>query len=300
MDLLKQIQDAVLDRNSDLPTILRYCRVLAARLAHDDLKAWVTKELDGYDGCDPVPDYRRTSVESRGYFSGPMGYVLDNAPIPLSIVPEKFRDNIEHAYFRESVSALESLAKGKSLKSSWPPELIAMVGEDVYQYLSMIDAWRVIPNSVISGILDTVRNRVLNFAIELESSKVMDSQVEGLADEGSSTKIQNIFHTTILGDVNNLAVGTAEIKQVSVHVKRADLESLRSFLCQFGFDEGDLTSLEEALKEDDQPKSGSKLGPKVSNWIGKAVAKAGQGLLQLSISTAGNVLGKAINSYYGI
>ena len=59
MSLLREIQDAAVDGTSDLESLLRKCRVLATRLKHDELKNWVTWELDGYPAEVPLPDYRK-------------------------------------------------------------------------------------------------------------------------------------------------------------------------------------------------------------------------------------------------
>ena len=49
MSLLRQIQDAAIDSSIDLPTLLRKCKVLAARLGNEDFKRWIDNELVGYD-----------------------------------------------------------------------------------------------------------------------------------------------------------------------------------------------------------------------------------------------------------
>ena len=48
MSLLREIQEAAIDGSIDLPTLLRKCKVLAARLGNDDFTDWVDAELNGY------------------------------------------------------------------------------------------------------------------------------------------------------------------------------------------------------------------------------------------------------------
>ena len=46
MSLLQDIQNAAVDANVPISTLLRKCAVLAARLNNDKLRAWVAKELN--------------------------------------------------------------------------------------------------------------------------------------------------------------------------------------------------------------------------------------------------------------
>jgi hypothetical protein len=70
MSLLKEIQDAAVDSETDIVQVLRKCRVLASRLSHDQLKDWVQKELDGYDVADRLPEYRVKHCQSKGILLG--------------------------------------------------------------------------------------------------------------------------------------------------------------------------------------------------------------------------------------
>ena len=55
MSLLREIQNQAIDGKSDRESLLRRCRVLAARLKHDDFKKWVQHELDGYPSAAEAP-----------------------------------------------------------------------------------------------------------------------------------------------------------------------------------------------------------------------------------------------------
>ena len=52
MTLLRQIQDSAVDGQCPISTLLRKCAVLAARLEHDELRRWVSSELNGYERAD--------------------------------------------------------------------------------------------------------------------------------------------------------------------------------------------------------------------------------------------------------
>ena len=106
-------------------TLLRKCRVLASRLQNDDFKQWVQSELDGYrEGVD-VPEYRRLRCPSYGYFSGPFGRQLKNAPIPESYIPKDLRKQLSEVQLRGGVSELADLVrdcKSGVLTMNWPSD----------------------------------------------------------------------------------------------------------------------------------------------------------------------------------
>lgn len=98
MSLLRQIQDAAIDSSVDLPTLLRKCKVLAARLGNEDFKRWINNELVGYNRKEDLPEYRVLNVNSKGHFGGAFSSSLSNADIPLSCLPEDFREILGHSY----------------------------------------------------------------------------------------------------------------------------------------------------------------------------------------------------------
>jgi hypothetical protein len=125
MGLLREIQDAAVDGKSDLETLLRKCRVLATRLKHDELKNWVACELDGYPGDMLLPEYRKSSGHPFGTFVGALGRGVKNCPIPVSDIPEEFRDVMTHQVFRQGIGALQNLVEtveGTTIQFGWPAE----------------------------------------------------------------------------------------------------------------------------------------------------------------------------------
>ena len=92
MSLLREIQYTAIDSNAELTTLLRKCKVLAARLGNAEFKQWVESELSGYNSKEELPDYRVLHVNSKGHFSGLFGSGLRNADIPMFSIPEELRE----------------------------------------------------------------------------------------------------------------------------------------------------------------------------------------------------------------
>lgn len=233
MSLLRQIQDAAIDSSIDLPTLLRKCKVLAARLGNDDFKRWIDNELSGYDNKNDLPEYRILSVNSKGHFSGAFGSGIRNADIPLRCLPEKFRENLRHAYLMQPIAAIASLVEDSnsgSLQEPWNPDLVAHFGQNIYERMACLQAWKVIPASALVAALDTVRTRVLNFALEIEAQNPAAGEAMANEKPVPQETVQHIFNTYITGDVQNLSSGSTNVTQHAKLQKGIDSELFAKLL----------------------------------------------------------------------
>jgi hypothetical protein len=205
MSLLRRIQDATTDPNFQLADILRLSKVLAARLEYPAFKEWVSQELNGYENREQLPDYRvLNNLNCRGHFFGPAGSRFENAQIPSLSLPEDFRELLSTNHFLESVSALENTVNqanqnSKSLlRSPWSADAVAILGADIYEGMQCGQAWTDIPTSCLVTILDTIRNRVLDFVLEVEIEAPDIGEVEAVKKDLPENVVSVIFDRCIL------------------------------------------------------------------------------------------------------
>ena len=218
MSLLREIQNAAIESETNLASLLRKCKVLAAKLGSAEFGTWVDNELSGYESDDNLPEYRIFGVHSKGNFAGPFGSSLKNADIPLMTIPEKqLRKLVSHTYMRLSVASIERLIEdsdgGGSVQEPWHPDLVAFVSTQIYQDMNCMQAWKVIPITNLITILDEIRNRVLSFVLEIEAEDPEAGEAEINSNPVPQEKIQQIFHTYIAGDVQNVSTGGHNFKQ---------------------------------------------------------------------------------------
>jgi hypothetical protein len=225
MSLLRDIQDAAIDANTELSTLLRKCKVLAARLNNAEFNKWVEYELNGYPSVEELPEYRILRVNSKGHFSGPFNSGLRNADIPLFCIPEKYREFIEHSYLVDPIASIENLIKHKDSRNPqepWSPDLVAIVSKDIYHNMSCMQAWKVIPKQAIIAVAETVRNRVLNFVLEIEAEAPESGEAPLKSSPIPQEKIHQIFNTYITGDVQNIATGSSNFRQKAIQKSSTD------------------------------------------------------------------------------
>ena len=216
MSLLREIQTAAIESETDLATLLRKCKVLAARLGNAEFGTWVDNELNGYKPDDDLPQYRILGVRSKGHFLGSFRE-LSNADIPLMNIPEKFRESVSHAYINLPVASIAKLIEDSDGRSAaqepWLPDLVALVSTQIYQNMNCMQAWKVIPIPNLIAILDEIRNRVLSFVLEIEAEDPEAGEAEINSNSVPQEKIQQFFHTHIAGDIQNVSIGSHNFKQ---------------------------------------------------------------------------------------
>lgn len=216
MSLLRDIQEAAVDSDVPIASLLRKCKILAARLGNADFKAWINAELNGYPSKDAVPQYRVMSVHSKGHFSGPAGSGLKNADIPLLCIPEELRQSLRETHLTDAIAGLESLvkdSKGGIAQEPWPPDVVAYVGQGIYQGMNCVQAWKVIPISRVVAALDSVRTRILNFVLEIEVEAPGAGEIPVDTTPVPQEKVTQIFNLHIAGSVGNVAAGGTNTHQ---------------------------------------------------------------------------------------
>jgi hypothetical protein len=305
---VRQIRDDILNPDIRLVDVLRKAKVLGYRLDLPELKQWVDHELDGYEGSDvELPDYRCIVTGSYGTFSGFGGARLENYPIPTLGLPDVLRDRVETLEIRQGVAALEGLqfAEEPSILLAWSPNWVAVASEvgKIYEGYALVSAHRVLGKNHVDAALDTVRNRVLAFVLELETRFPEKAESEEAAGEIPTDLSAQIFHTHVYGGQNVIASGHDITQQMDFSppdLLAGDLEALLGYVRKLGVPEEDVIQLQEIVEVDEVPSEPKKLGPRAESWLGRLATKGIEGA---ATATAGQVVqytAKAVAQFYGL
>lgn len=226
MSLLREIQNSAVDANEPIGALLRKCKILAMRLGSSEFKSWIEHELNGYPSKESMPKYRIMSVPCKGHFSGGFGSAMNNAEIPSMCIPEDFREGLFTAYFPQPISSIESLindSNGGTVQEPWPTDVTAHFGMEMYEGMNCLQAWKVIPVNALVGMLDIIRNKVLNFVLEIESEDPEAGDAQLNSQPVAEEKVQQIFHTYISGNVQNVATGSTNVKQRAINNEQSKM-----------------------------------------------------------------------------
>lgn len=159
----------------------------------------------------------------------------------------------------------------------------------------LIESYQKGPHVFFAGILDSVKNRLLNFILDLQQMNATPDSLN--KDSVAREAIRNSFHFHINGNNNTVAVGENVSQTVST-VHKGDVESLKAHLRAHNIDEVDLSELASAVTSETAGNNGQ-FGARVNAWVGKMGGKAISGAWQYSVENALPMLVEAIKSYYG-
>ena len=297
-NLLQEIQREAISSTTPLSDVLRKCLLLAHRIGSEDLKDWVSHELNGYPKEAGVPDYRRDPqpVVFADYF-GPM-LRANEQQVPYSFIDEELKPwlPIEIREGISSVVALQKAVDAGEVVFSCPPETYRLVKSHI-NGTQIVRMWRNIDSSFVNGIAETVRNRVLRFTLEL------DSHAPNSGDPISTLKampeeIKQQFNTTIMGAVSNLSQGGDHVSQ-TVTINRGDLQAVATELSTMGFTVAEAKEFAQILSQE-TPKPDGTFSDKLKEAIAQASSKAGSGAIKISQSALGNILATITKQYFGI
>jgi len=171
MSLLREIQENTCNTTVKLSDVLRKCKILAARLNYDPLKKWIDKELKGYAKEDNLPAYRIfRGIELAGDFINHYG-MGKNARISSFSIPEKYRELLTTLYWYQSIAFIESLilkAEAHTLPLFIPQDFLTLLKLEIEELETFISIHRVVSVHQLAFIVDTVKNLVVEFSIEIE------------------------------------------------------------------------------------------------------------------------------------
>jgi AbiTii len=233
VSLLREIQNAAVESDSDVASLLRKCKILGARLSNVEFNRWVDNELNGYGDPSQIPDYRKLRVNVAGHFRGAFGSGMDNAPIPPVTLPEELRESLFCSYLTQPISAYVSLIDEEtkaSAQEQWPQDVLVYYGQKIYQDLNCLSAWKIIPRNALVAIVDTIKTRILNFCLQIEADAPNAGEAPLNSSPIAQEKVTQHFHTNIYGSVQNVATGSTDFTQKANSVSPETSEMFQKLL----------------------------------------------------------------------
>ena len=302
--LLKDIRDAAIDAKESMASVLRKCAVLGSQLNNHELRDWAMKELNGYGAEDALPDYRIVGAPLQGHLAGPFQSGFKNVMLPAVCLPEELQEKAQRAEFREGIASLESMISSSTdgVTYNWPGNLIAWIQSDNKFDGDLVPyaAWQTVSTSTVAGMVDTVRNKVLEFCLRLQEElpDLMSKDNEATVTPGARSAANQAFHQIIVYGDNkgNIASGSSRVHQV---VKEGDLDALLGALNGVGVPPKEVESLEAALLEEVEL-GDQKTGPKTGMWFKRAKAAVSSGAWSLLEGVTIDTIKALLRSYMGI
>lgn len=189
--LVFELQKDSLDSEIKVSNLLRKAFTVSKKLGIIEIEAWLNKELSGYKSEDAIPTYRivRGQVKAWNPYNG---------WIPLICNDTDMVEKLSVRAISESIGELDSLiveSDSGTIHVPFPPnvENFLMRSATLQLQPSLI-----IGKTQIIGILDAVRNNILNWSLELEQKGVLGE------DMSFSNEEKKIAHQTSYQVTNNI------------------------------------------------------------------------------------------------
>jgi hypothetical protein len=211
--LVLELQREAMNGKGSVSDLLRMALVVARKLGIAEFEKWIDAELNGY--------YNRDRTEIPAYRVLQGSVVVENPRggwQPLLFADARYKEIVSKCQLVQSVGELEnslSTATGRGeFHLEMPPlkenELLArMSGPRVKPALAVTGA-------MLQGVVDTVRNTVLDWSLKLEAAGVMRQDMTFSRDEKAKATGAPITYHTVIHNMNQsqFQQGTADSVQI--------------------------------------------------------------------------------------
>jgi len=299
MKLLDDIVLSVSEVEEPVARTLRRCLVLAYKLKNETLKTWVEKELNGYENDDELPDYRQSVGNAKGVFLGPFGGVLSDQPLAASILEEKHRHFATTIRLNQPIAVYEMNDNDAGGAIPWPADLVVTYQSSFMKGWALNRAWMDIPASVTKGLIDTVRTRVLTFALQIQD-ELRDESEESIESIPPAV-VERMVNVTILGG-NNVFGDVQEFNAPTVVA--GDIQSLKAALESLGVTEGEFAELEASLQQGStypvEDRTDQTLSKRTAEWISTTAKKLGSAGVKIGGKVVEEAVKRLVMDYLGM
>ncbi len=301
--LLDDIINLATDDKDSITVLLRKCLVLAQGLKNEHLKVWANDELNGYPDEKALPDYRVLTAGSVGMFVESGGTQIERS-IPSSVLEPDDRIWSETVHVTQSIKSIEHLLEhpvesaGGRVSFPWNYNLVLYYQDKLLSGWTLLSAKQTFPVAVLSGIVDTVRTRVLNMALEIRSAiGNFDVDLEQLTPQ-KQEKVDRTIVNYIYGNVF-VAGGDATMNAtVQQNIVVGDWNHLETALKNAGITDLGLKELSTAVQSNGDHKLHE--GGSVMKWIKAKAPEVIAGGVKMGAEVGKSILTELLLRYYGL
>jgi hypothetical protein len=166
MSLLREIQGDLSNEFCDVTTVLRKCKILAARLGSEEFSRWIDWELNGYPDSQPLPGYRCLGASCYASFMN-TAWRVEGQAVLWEVIPQQAREALQNIQYREGIAKAKAFVE-KGCKINRPDVAIRLQGK-MFPGLNCFAAWLTISGGEFEQLFSTIKNRILDFVLKIEA-----------------------------------------------------------------------------------------------------------------------------------
>lgn len=238
-----ELQQLASEDTCPIATLLRKALIVATKLNLNDFKKWINNELNGYKNMDEIPEYREVigNLKAWNPYNG----------IWMPIIWEDMPEGLTKRRLTKSVGETEDILKNRGEKNTL---MIPFAPEQTAILVRIFDAPTppvlIISPSQLAGILDRVRNIVLEWSLKLEADGVL-----GIDLTFTEQEKQKVSSTTY--NIQNFIGVLGEVKSEEIQIGNYNLIESKLKKCNVSQSERDelktiIDGLKTAKKEEEK------------------------------------------------
>lgn len=178
----------------------------------------------------------------------------------------------------------------------WPADLVAFYQTKFFAGYALNRAWQEIPIGAIVAVVDTVRTRILQFALELQGEMGTDD-----AAVPSPEQVESVVQTIIYGGNNVVGAVAGNVQIVGQQVViQGDFNSLAAALETVGINKEKVGDLRSAIEADQNDGAEKGFGGRVAGWLQKAGTYVGKEGVKAGADVLQKFATQAVLTYFGM
>lgn len=249
--IIQELQFEATKQNGSTTELLRKAKIVSSKLNLEEFLGWINEELNGYATADykNIPDYRLIKGEPRGWnpYHGWISVMFNDV---------ESQETLSKMPISQPIGQLEELYNSESddLQVSYGAKAQQVIGEAVgFQTKFAL----MIGKSAVAGILDSVRNIILDWSIKLEKEGILGDGISFSKEDQKkahepSTIIKINKIDNFIGNVGNLAdsasVNISNITQNEINKIRDLVEQVNKNIDGVNLKNEDKSRVDEEIK----------------------------------------------------
>lgn len=162
--IVLELQAEALQAESSVTLLVRKALVVSRKLDVEEIQQWLTCELNGYDGEHEVPVYRHVHGQIK-VFNPYHGWQ------PLRFGDIEIGERLSQRQIRQPIGEIETLSNtGESFQAPFSESIRNRLMRAME---APLEPTLHLPPTAVTGILDAVRNNILEWTLELEKNAVI-------------------------------------------------------------------------------------------------------------------------------
>ncbi|MFK3969285.1 hypothetical protein ACI2KS_00925 [Pseudomonas sp. NPDC087358] len=234
--LVEELQADALNESVHIMALMRKAKAVSVKLNAPTISTWIDNELEGYRSIYEIPTYRHVggTLVCYSYMNGHIPLSIDNAHILETVTTRKIAQPLG--------KLCEHAANNDRIVIAFPPKMSEMLQSGMS--FRMEPGLQIEPGT-LKNIIYGVRDKVLNFALELEKQGILGEGM-GFSKEEKAAAASITYNTITIGSMHNSQIQQDSDNSMQYYGTAQFKKDLKRFISEVKSDINQLNEDDEA------------------------------------------------------